>query len=1066
MAPLNQMETKHFDNGVTGKDSTYVLLDVSDRGIELPGDFDQAMYTTKQNLLIYAENITLTGDIQLPGKNIGLFCSSLSLANGKATVDVSGVPGVGVAAVPSGPGTPGERGQDAGSIWIYIQNSNLKVASGLRLLANGGDGGKGGDTSAVDVVAGNGGSGGNAGSIMWLWGSREGSALAQLSRVLPLGWVAALGQSAELATALDLLSPSSPLGDVLSRYSEYINAATACQSSLKLLLGKTAPSAPLRLAVDGFARGLSTLLSSQKGPDLRNDVLCRNTKAVTDAVKECLDNQSMGFIASDDEESLLLRLEDARTAWSGDDKSALRAAISEAAFAIQPLRQAIVTAVSGNCLVMPGTGGLGGVALGQGSNNGVRSPHGVNRDDSLACKELVFDGRSDDLDVPVAFAFPEQCQMLLNKANALFFQSTPESRQNALVLYQRLSRRLSFWRTIRETQRGSDTPPPVESNIEKSYNNLEYRLQVTISAYDQLEDVYSQAASFGKQILSGNDMFGHDPSWVPRLSAEYYKAEIDGFIDALASIEASYDQALEESAAKVDIAALKKAADSGFAQAQYRVKLLTGDNGPLLSSAYTISHYTPLLRTKIGKIQPLLEALQADIHAKLNIDPKAIISALSTIAMAPSKGLAVVEGAGLVFDALTTVKDNTGATVDKNYVISELKQAGSDLSQIAVSFSTRADQTIQADDPGGFKLLATADQIEDLYKKFQGSIDPIDGKDLIRGLKELRDVATTRNNAVISYNSAIELLQQALADVEHFEKKQKAYGDKAAKELNPHLPSITLWLRRTRDNFALETMRLMNFASRAIAYWGLSSPTEFSAPGPLKESQSLLLAKESLDMAAETAISNFAGSTPTHFPAPDIQGFMYQLDQDTVDTLKTQNKSAITHDTYYGVTVKLEPGAKDNNGGIALFAGCANVRLDRVRLWLLGASVKPKQSGRTPRRPIHVVITQLGSEVVESEDRKAFHFKHSPVTMPFTFESDGVTSIGDCRENKVTETLLLANYYVGQGKPSDANVIAAIGPWSTWVFEVRDSENDGLDMTGLTDAYIEFGGCYTTPRET
>jgi hypothetical protein len=163
MAPLDQMEMKHFDNGLTGDDSTYVLLDVSDRGIELPGDFDQAMFSSKQNLLIYAESVTLTDNIKLPGKNIGIFCSSFTLASDNIAIDVSGSPGTGDAAVASGPGTPGSQGQDAGSIWIYVQNSNLEVASGLRLLANGGDGGPGGATSAVDVAAGDGGGGGSAG---------------------------------------------------------------------------------------------------------------------------------------------------------------------------------------------------------------------------------------------------------------------------------------------------------------------------------------------------------------------------------------------------------------------------------------------------------------------------------------------------------------------------------------------------------------------------------------------------------------------------------------------------------------------------------------------------------------------------------------------------------------------------------------------------------------------------------------------------------------------------------------------------------------------------------------
>jgi len=57
------------------------------------------------------------------------------------------------------------------------------------------------------------------------------------------------------------------------------------------------------------------------------------------------------------------------------------------------------------------------------------------------------------------------------------------------------------------------------------------------------------------------------------------------------------------------------------------------------------------------------------------------------------------------------------------------------------------------------KLLAAAASIESLYNEFKANMPDDDGKDLKDSLDELQKVATTRNNAVIAYNSALELLQ-------------------------------------------------------------------------------------------------------------------------------------------------------------------------------------------------------------------------------------------------------------------------------------------------------------------
>ncbi|KAI5458852.1 hypothetical protein BGZ63DRAFT_392168 [Mariannaea sp. PMI_226] len=660
----------------------------------------------------------------------------------------------------------------------------------------------------------------------------------------------------------------------------------------------------------------------------------------------------------------------------------------------------------------------------------------------------------------MAFAFPDQCQMLLNKANALFFQNTVDSKSDAYMLYGRLTKRLSFWPALLASLQARSKNPVdnVETPLGKSYSHLEYVLQVTLSATEQLQSIYSQAMSFGNQIITGSDMFGHDPTWVPRLNSGYYTTEISDYLDTLKAVERAYKNALGVKASLSDISTGQTAAASGVQRAQYRIDLLTDDNGPLVSSADTIARYTPLLKAKVQECKDNMAIIAADIQAHINIDPLDILSGLSMVAMAPTLPLALVEGAKVLYNANTTIQDNTGATIKTSYVISELGEAGSTLSSVATGFSTRADLSIEADDPGGLKLLATADQITLLYTKFKADIPDRDGAALSASLTDLQSLVMTRNNAVITYNNSIELLQQAIVDKAYYTKQQQAYSDDAAKSLNPGLPSILLWLRRTKDSYALETMRLLNYANRAIAYWGLVSPISFASPGPLQDSQTLSIAKLSLEQSAETAITAFAGSAPSYFPVTGRQGALYKLNRGQIFSLQNPLKSSVTGDTYYSVIIKLIPGIQDDSQDLPLFAGRANVRLDLIRLWLIGASVSPNKSGEMP---ISIVITQLGSEVMQNDRRAAFNFQHDSVTIPFVFDSDGVEALKDCNNSRVLNKQFLSNYYVGVGDARDSS-IAAIGPWATWAFEIRENENKDLNMERLTEAYIEFGG-YCSP---
>lgn len=117
----------------------------------------------ESTVLVYAETVTLSKDILAPGKTLGIFCWELK-ASGPTpcTINVSGRNARDMSASPSGNGKAGETGDNGGNIWLYVENTDIS-SIGLKVKADGGNGGRGGDTLDATATGGNGGNGGDAG---------------------------------------------------------------------------------------------------------------------------------------------------------------------------------------------------------------------------------------------------------------------------------------------------------------------------------------------------------------------------------------------------------------------------------------------------------------------------------------------------------------------------------------------------------------------------------------------------------------------------------------------------------------------------------------------------------------------------------------------------------------------------------------------------------------------------------------------------------------------------------------------------------------------------------------
>jgi hypothetical protein len=399
--------------------------------------------------------------------------------------------------------------------------------------------------------------------------------------------------------------------------------------------------------------------------------------------------------------------------------------------------------------------------------------------------------------------------------------------------------------------------------------------------------------------------------------------------------------------------------------------------------------------------------------------------------------------------------------------------------------NTRWTDTSTADDPGSIKLISDINTITDLLDKFKNAIPGSDADTLRTALDDYMTVVTNRNQCILTYNAAIELLHQALEDYQYNDQQIKTLNQ-VGLQIDQNLPSVCFWLRKTRDTLRLDVMQLQDLASRAIRFWGLVPLANFGAPGPLQNYNDLEVNVRALDSNFQLALTQYSGDVATHWPPPGQQGIFYELTRGQLGTLKikqpdpsantsglsyprTEHKSLSADQSYissavsgaplptpykHGVVIPLVPGIVSGDSKTALFAADANVRLSQIRLWLIGVKV---DSDATNRALLYVDITQLGRETIIDSTRHTFQFSHDPVLLSFAYDTTGIESITDCTPDKAFGSESISGDYQGTGVVG-TDTTAPLGPWATWRFEIRSVENGGLDMSGVTEAWIEFNG--------
>ncbi|KAL2669883.1 hypothetical protein Neosp_015180 [[Neocosmospora] mangrovei] len=763
------------------------------------------------------------------------------------------------------------------------------------------------------------------------------------------------------------------------------------------------------------------------------------------------------------------------------------------------------------CQLAGGKGGAGGSGLTVAESSGKR---GTDQPDNHAEAFFVsLVGTRADCNIDQAFACPEQCQMILEAADALYFTNNRSKFPEAMKLYNKLTERLGFL----DVMLGGDGAP-IECALTTALEWLSSYYNLTTEPISQLNRIYKTAERRLSSMILNQDIWGHSATWVPRLSLAYYQARVPTMITTFGALEkvfskyAKADQKQQLAQDQVDTAQTSNTAMKDAAKSQ--IQDITNTGGELDVAVAAILVFTPQMQIAQKQLSTALETFTDDIQNKFDVTPDLVLNALSTLCMAPDQLTIGVQGVNVAYQSWTTIANNKNNRVNKSYIVQQLGQCQGTISSLVNTFQTLDPGDLTAGQPDYAKIFATSDTITKLVKDFGAQVPAAASAAVTADLNNFVNLVTQRNDAVVNYNALVQTVLQLENIVASCAGESATLGTETL-NFDPALPTIYFWLKRLMCQNQLQIMEELNCQARALAFWGPMDidTVSFSTPGPMNGSINLLNYQSQLSSKFESCFDTFQSGGWSSWPESKNfleQGIIVQLDSDTLSDIKDPTKN-------YTAMFPITPASSPS------FSDMVNVRLTQVRVWLLGATVgsntpdttnntinssntnntnntsSPSQTAApntsqvttssspaatTPNttsttgsmptplpatgqtsitntsHPLRIEILQSGAEVIWSPDGKPHAFSHTPVSLQFSYETTIFNQNVKCSgDPKLVYDIQNIQYdYAGGPSLPGVNEKPPIGSFCDWTVQVREDANPGLDLSSVTAGYIEFCG--------
>ena len=699
--------------------------------------------------------------------------------------------------------------------------------------------------------------------------------------------------------------------------------------------------------------------------------------------------------------------------------------------------------------------------------------------------------------------------MLLNRAYDLYFQAFFESDfrvatsyyERACEFYLRISKRLRFVQPLiaavasarAATPTTPPAPKPIFEDLSAAYGRLEQE-QFAVAPLSQLSSIKRDADRALGYLASGLDMFGHDTSWVPRLSFLYYKARADPMIQRMHENE-MFIQSLSDGRDNT-IRDFQKNATIHQYECRAQITTLTDPKGPLEVAAAQIKSVTPLLKEKRAAMKQSIESVQEKIRKVINTDPKIFIDAFSMLAMGPNKANAAAQGLSAGYTAFTTVHAADGTNVDQSYVVSQFGEAGDTFQKLEEGYKNRMDATIDVDDPGATKLTASVDKINELVTKFKDALGDATQDAIRMQLEEYIAIVKQRNDAVLSYNAAVKLLLQARENEAFYAGQAQQLGQQSLK-LDSNRPALEFLSIKSINDLRLLCQQTLIFGEKALNYWGLLDLKKAQVIKAADDSKNEAKRNLGDETAAQIAVSlvpnsiafeakvddllkkfqsclaRYADNPGVVFPdrqndaTKSLGGIKYWLSDANIKTLKqkryvraipsgSQPTAADEKTHFYRCDFEIKASDPASSVDENVFAGLSDVRIDAIRIWLFGVAVGSNALEGTSS--ITAQLQHWGNDTIVDPSGKQFAFSHDHVLVPFKYDPTGLNKWSDVASARIYSEQKLPHVSWISAMDIATDSMAPFGPFTSWRLVVKANQNSKLDLGKVNNVCVEFWG--------
>ncbi|KAM0260146.1 hypothetical protein ACHAQJ_002911 [Trichoderma viride] len=1061
-------------------------------------------------LHIYAETIKITQNITFPGKELGLFCNKLILEYPKNqdSIDVS------VSGFKGDDGVPNKsdvdsRGKPGGKIILYVEEPDDDIfptldRKGLFLRAAGGNGGHGAtNVGTGDSRGGPGGDGGDGGTINVYFGHSLTDLRCKANALIAdetMAWIAKM----QLLSLYDFKDDTinSDFRTKISQDTAYIDKISRIKQIVGYLPFDSAPADIKDDEGKKIIEAVSKHLRCAKQPRMPDgaDVLVENCSKAVDAIRTTEDDnvpQHLWKAFEETSSALLKVLDDAvnnpMNPGEGGIAEKLRAGCDNL--------DSLVTYHSDNMHLMfcfdGGKGGLGGAGIGteRGKNGSVGG------EGTLNIRQLEFNESADNLTIPDPIISPDQCQMMLNQVDMMYFKAsggatvptlkgkagqdagktetpTLEAYEKVKKFYERLERRLKLTVGLQDQLKDdidlkkADKESLVNYALLNSFFQMEAE-RLTLDSFSQLAQMRMHIFMRLNWLAAGKDFMGHYGRWVPRLGYDYYNKQLQGFIQQAVDFAKRFESQDFKTLETAQLNSAQKETSSLLESVNIRISLITDpENGDLVITGSQIKAFTPLLKSKRLELNKGISEARVKVAKHINFDPKIFIEAFSMIAFAPTGLNVAAQGAGAVYKMGTSVTGLDGQQVDKKYVVSQFGTAGTTLADLEAAYKARGTGELEVDDPGATKLISTKEDLDKLVENFKDAIGDL--YDVLKWqLKEYLSLVESRNKAVMLYNSSVALLVKAVADREYYKHKLET-GGQALLSIDPRAPAVRLWLTKCRQDLRANILTVLYRGERALQFWGLSNDFKpIAAADDFSDLDLLQRRNQEFQKAFDDILHEQAKNPGSVFPArqvpgkkPDLSGgkcfFLppevckYFVSNPTIESYPAEDPTKPPEQYQkYQIMFNVPIVRRSTSKAASDLSNRADIRLDGVRAWIFGASVKPGANGT---RQLSVLLEHCGNDkIVRPKDDRVFEFNHDSVLLPFSYDPQGVNTFQETLQAQIWESTNLPSFRDLVHSHGD-NSTAPFGPFADWRLSLSEQHNIGLELDPDASICIEFWG--------